>query len=877
MIEPFIGFTLRVEDLSAFADDEREAEVRRRAAEEAARPFDLAAGPVFRAALLRLGGEEHVLLASIHHVASDGWSLDVLFRELSALYKTYESGAESLLAPLDVQYADYAVWQRERLRGAALERPLGWWRERLRGAPELLDLPADRPRPATPSFRGGTVPLELSAELLERLRALGRREGATLYMVLLGAFQVLLAKYAASDDVVVGSPVAGRARPEVEGLIGFFVNTLVLRTDLSGDPEFRALLRRVRETALGAYEHQDVPFERLVAELQPGRTLSHSPLFQVTFALQDAEAADRALPGVRVRAMEADAGTAKFDLSLTVEATPAGLRGGLTYSADLFDRATAARMLAHLERVLEQVAADPSRRLSALELMGPAERARMVDGWRRTDAAPAPAGSIHRRFEAAARRTPDAVALVCGATGLTYAQLDERADRLARALRRRGVRPEVRVGICLERSPETVVAILGVLKAGGAYVPIDPAYPADRIGYLLEDSGVALVVAQDGTRSAVPSSSIPVLTLDELLADAGDDGGAGRGDVSPGNAAYVIYTSGSTGKPKGVVVTHANVLRLFDATEPWFGFGADDVWTLFHSYAFDFSVWEMWGALLYGGRLVVVPFGISRDPAAFRALLSTEGVTVLNQTPSAFRQLVHADEGADGALALRWVVFGGEALEPRSLAPWFARHGDARPRLVNMYGITETTVHVTFRPLSIADAEAGGSMIGEPIPDLGVYLLDGRLEPVPAGVPGEIFVGGAGCARGYLGRPALTAERFVPDPFSGVPGARMYRSGDRARCGAGGDTEYLGRADQQVKVRGFRIEPGEIEAALLAQPGVREAVVMAREDEPGVRRLVAYVVGGCRGRGRVAARARWRRGCRTTWSPPRSCRWTRCR
>ena len=839
-VAPPAPFALPVRELPGLEAAERVAAAGRLAAEEAARPFDLLAGPVFRAGLLRLGDEEHVLLLVLHHIVSDGWSLDVLFRELSALYRAYRAGDDSPLPELAVQYADHAVWQRQRLRGEALERPLAYWKERLAGAPALLELPTDHPRPAEPSFRGDTVPVALPAALAERLRALGRREGATPFMVLLAAFQLVLGRHAGSDDVVVGSPIAGRTRREVEPLIGFFVNTLALRADLSGDPAFRALLRRVREGALGAYEHQEVPFEKLVAELQPGRTLSHSPLFQVTFALHDAQGRERTLAGVRVTAVEATSATAKFDLSLALEPDPdGGLRGGLTYATDLFERPTVRRLAARFQRVLEQVAGEPGRRISALELMSPAERARVVEGWRPTTAA-APRGSIHGRFEARARQTPDSVALVSGGESLTYAELDARAGRLARALRRRGVAPETRVGLCLERSARTVVAILGVLKAGGAYVPIDPAYPPERIAWLLEDSGVALVLAEDATRAALPPSAPSVLTLDELLSESHHGETAARSArVEPEGAAYVIYTSGSTGRPKGVVVTHASVLRLFDSTEAWFGFGPGDVWTLFHSYAFDFSVWEIWGALLYGGRVVVVPFLTSRDPAAFRALLAREGVTVLSQTPSAFRQLVQADQSARGELALRWVVFGGEALEPRALKPWFHRHGDARPRLVNMYGITETTVHVTFRPLSAADADAGGSMIGEPIPDLGVYLLDARLEPVPPGAPGEIFVGGAGAARGYLGRPALTAERFLPDPFSGVAGARMYRSGDRARRRAGGDTEYLGRGDQQLKVRGFRIEPGEIEAALLAQPGVREALVVAREDEPGARRLVA--------------------------------------
>jgi len=842
VVAPFTGFTLPMETLSVGNGDAVEL----RAAAEAGRPFDLASELAFRAVLLRLGNERHVLLITLHHLVSDGWSLDLFFRELAALYGAEIEGRASPLAELPVQYADYALWQREQLRGEALERPLAYWRQRLAGAPELLELPTDHPRPPAPSFGGATVPVALPAALSARLRALGRREGATPYMVLLAAFQLLLARYSGSDDVVVGSPIAGRTRGEVEGLVGFFVNTLVLRTDLSGDPPFREVLRRVREAALGAYEHQEVPFEKLVAELHPGRTLSHAPLVQVTFALQGAEGPPRTLPGLAVTDMGAVTGTAKFDLSLALTETADGIRGGLTYSTDLFERATAERLVTQLGRVLEQVADDPARLLSRLALLGAAERARVVEGWRAAPAA-AQTGLIHQRFEAAARRAPGAVALTCGEATRTYGELDARAGRLARALRRRGIGPEVRVGLCLERSVDTVAAILGVLKAGGAYVPIDPAYPAERIAWLLEDSGVALVVAREETRAAIPASPTPVLSLDALLAEGGDDDAEEPGaEVSAANPAYVIYTSGSTGRPKGVVVTHANVLRLFSATEPVFGFGADDVWTLFHSFAFDFSVWEIWGALLYGGRLVVVPFEVSRDPAAFRALLAREGVTVLSQTPSAFRQLAAADEEAgvdsDSALALRWVVFGGEALEPRTLAPWFARHGHARPRLVNMYGITETTVHVTLRALAPADAEAGGSMIGGALADLGVYLLDGHLEPVPPGVPGELVVGGAGVARGYLRNPARTAERFVPDPFSGIPGARMYRSGDRARRRADGEAEYLGRADQQVKVRGFRIEPGEIEAALLAHPGVREAVVVAREDEPGARRLVAYVV-----------------------------------
>jgi amino acid adenylation domain-containing protein len=848
VIAPFGGLPLPVTDLSHLPPEMREAEVQRElVAESGTRPFDLAVGPLFRVSLLRLDAREHVLLLSQHHIVSDGWSMGVLYRELSALYEAYREGGKSPLPELPVQYADYAVWEREQVEGAVLDRQLSYWRERLAGAPELLELPTDRPRPPVQTYRGGTVPVELSAELLERLQALGRGEGATLYMVLLGAFQVLLSKYSGSDDIVVGSPIAGRTRAEVEELIGFFVNTVVLRTDLSGDPSFREVLRRAREVTLGAYEHQEVPFERLVAELQPERSLSHTPLFQVILTLQTAGGGIDALPGLEVSAVEAERVSAKFDLSLALTPTSRGLRGGLTYPTDLFERGTVERMLGHLERVLEQVTADADLRLSELELLGPAERTLVLEEWSRTEAGYPADRCIHALFEAQAARTPGAIAAVYEGEALSYAELNARANQLAHALRRRGVGPEVRVGICLERSLEMVVAILAVLKAGGAYVPLDPAYPADRLAFILADSATPVLLTRETLRGALPArEGVEVVSLDgaaeEIAAESAENPQSGAG---PDSLAYVIYTSGSTGEPKGALIEHRNVARLFSATDAWFGFGPDDVWTLFHSYAFDFSVWELWGALLYGGRVVVVPFDVSRDPEAFHALVQREGVTVLNQTPSAFRQFIRVDGERGGELALRNVIFGGEALEPASLREWVERRGADTPRLVNMYGITETTVHVTWRVLGREDVFGGsGSPIGRAIPDLRLYVLDPARRPVPVGVPGELYVGGAGVARGYLNRPELTAERFVDDPFA--PG-RLYRTGDRVRWMADGTLEYLGRLDEQVKIRGFRIELGEIEARLAEHAAVREVVVLAREDVPGDRRLVAYVAGAVEG------------------------------
>jgi amino acid adenylation domain-containing protein/non-ribosomal peptide synthase protein (TIGR01720 family) len=844
VVLPAAPVPLPVLDLAGLPPEARERETMLRLAEEGRRPFDLERGPLLRALLVRGGDGEWALGFTMHHVVGDGWSTGVLIREVSALYGAFARGEASPLPEPELQYADFAAWQREWLRGEALEAQLGYWRERLAGLPPTLALPFDRPRRDAQGSTAKGSPFELPAGLTRELRRLGRGEGATLFMTLLAGWQALLGRWAGQDDVVVGTAIAGRTRAELEGLIGFFVNSLVLRADLSGDPGFRALLGQVRETTLGAFAHQDLPFERLVEELAPERSLAHNPLFQVMFALQNMDRGVLTLGDVEVEALGGGGGEAKFDVSVALFEDGERVLGHVEYRSDLFDASTIEHMAGRFRLLLEGAAANPDGRVHALPLLRPAERAEIVERWSRRGARFEPGECLHDRFRGQAARTPGATAVSHGGAAVTYAELERRAGLLAARLRGLGVGPEARVGLCLERSPELVAAMLGVLAAGGAYVPLDPGYPAERIALLLEDSGVAVVVAQEATRGVLAASPVPVVLLDELL--AGPDAGPGAepaAAVSPGNAAYVIYTSGSTGRPKGVVVTHANALRLFDATERWFGFGPDDVWTLFHSFAFDFSVWEIWGALLYGGRLVVVPDEVRRDPEAFRELLGSEGVTVLNQTPSAFRQLVRADEaaGAGPGLALRWVVFGGEALEPRSLAPWFARHGDRRPRLVNMYGITETTVHVTFRELAAEDVEAGrGSVIGDGLPDLGVYLLDAALEPVPAGVPGELFVGGAGVARGYLGRPELTAERFVPDPFSAEPGARMYRSGDRARLHAG-ETEYLGRADQQVKVRGFRIEPGEIEAALATLPGVREAVVVPRDEDGGLPRLVAYV------------------------------------
>ncbi len=819
--------------------------------EEAWRPFDLATGPLLRVKLLRLGAEVHVLSLTMHHIISDGWSMGVLINELVSLYEAFSKGDDPMLPELPIQYADFARWQHEWLTGDVLEKQLAYWQKQLDDV-ATLQLPTDRPRPSIRLHHGARQKFALPRELSEQLNKLARSENVTLFTLLLAAWQTLLSRYTEQTDIVVGSPVANRNRVETESLIGFFVNTLVLRTDLSGNPTFRELLERVRSVVLDAQEHQDVSFEKIVEELQLERSLSHTPLFQVVFALHNAPGAGIDQRGLRLVSLDVERRTAKFDLMFELFESNGNIAGSLEYSTDLFDDTTITRLLGHYQRSLSAIVENPDQRVLDLPLLSDAEERQLVYDWNEVAPQAEPDRLLHELFEDQVQRTPGNVALLLEAEKLTYSELNERADDLAQHLRELGVGPETLVGIFMERSIEMVVAVLGVLKAGGAYAPLDIEHPKERLAFMLEDAEPPVLLTQRRLIDRLPElKAVQAVCMDERSSREGVrvQRTSGAAPLRPcgESPAYVIYTSGSTGTPKGVVVTHANILRLFTATTKWFNFNADDTWTLFHSYAFDFSVWELWGALLHGGRLVIVPYLVSRQPEAFYQLLLKERVTVLNQTPSAFRQLIHAEQSswpnaADAPpLALRFVIFGGEALELQSLGPWFERHGDEQPLLVNMYGITETTVHVTYRPIRASDlANGAGSVIGERIPDLQIYVLDAARKPVPVGVPGELYVGGGGLARGYLHRPALTAERFVVHPWS-KEGARLYRTGDRGRYLAHGDLEYLGRVDRQVKVRGFRIELGEIEAVLAQHADVSESVVMARDDD-GETRLVAYVV-----------------------------------
>jgi amino acid adenylation domain-containing protein len=846
IINDAVDLKMPLLDLSRMDHALREAEARRVATEEARRPFDLAQGPLLRVRLLRLETDEHVLILTLHHIVSDGWSTGVLIRELTTHYEAFLKGESSSLPPLPIQYADFAYWQREWLKGEVLESRVAYWKKQFGDGLPVLNLPTDRPRPSIQSSQGSYQSLLLPASLTAAIKTLGQRKSATLFMVLLAAFKVLLHRYTEQPDIVVGSSIANRNRIETEGLIGLLINTLILRTDLSGNPTFLELLARVRETTLGAYSHQDLPFEQLLEELRHEWDASRAHAFQVAFQLQNFNVPEMALPGLTLSPLDIESETAKFDLSMSMMETEEGLTGMLEYSTDIFEAETIRRMLDHFRTLLESIVAEPERRLSELSLMGEGERRQLLVQWNN----PAPERSrskcLHEIFEERAARTPEAVALVFEDVRLSYGELNARANKLAHYLRRLGVGPETLVGMCLERSIEMVLGLLGILKAGGAYVPLDPAYPQERLAFMLEDTGLAVLLMKSKLSETLPAHGASVVCLDEDWQAIERESAANlEGGAMPDNPAYIIYTSGSTGKPKGTLVSHASVFHLLEATQGVYHFDERDVWTLFHSYAFDFSVWELWGALGYGGRVVLVPYWAGRSPEAFYKLLSDERVTVLNQTPSAFRQLMRVEDSTDDSqkLSLRLVIFGGEALELQSLRPWFARHGDERPKLFNMYGITETTVHVTYRSLNAEDAEiAAGSLIGRPISCLRVYILDQHQGLAPVGVPGEICVGGTGLARGYHRSAGLTAERFIPDPFGEEPGARLYRSGDLARYLPNGEIEYLGRIDHQVKIRGFRIELGEIEGALAEHQAVHECVVIAREDAHVEKRLVAYVV-----------------------------------
>ncbi len=842
-IAPFAGFVLPRVDLAALGQGAGR-ESRRLAAENAARPFDLAAGPLFRPLLLRLGAEDHVVLTALHHIVSDGWSTGVLVRELSLLYRAARERRPSPLPEPRVQYADFARWQRQWLAGATLAAEVEHWRRRLLDLPARLELPADRPRPAVRTLAGAWCPLTVEESLAEALRGIARGEGATLFMLLLGAFAALLARLSGQETFAVGSPIAGRNRLETEGLIGFFVNTLVLRADLGGDPGFRELLARTRAETLEAYAHQDLPFEKLVEELAPERSLAHTPLFQVMFLLQNAGriGGELDLPGLTAAPFQVPGTVSRFDLTLTLAAAAGALPGTLEYSADLFDRVTVERLAEQLAVLLEGVAADPGRNLSELPLLGAAARQQIAREW--NDAGPAVfplTFLLHELFERQADRTPEAVAVACGARLWTYRELEERSNRVAHRLRALGVGPESRVALCVDRSPEMLAGLLGILKSGGAYVPLDPEYPGERLAFMLEDAGVAAVLAGDGLLDLPAGFQPPRVTL-----NTGDGELAARpaSGALPENLAYVLYTSGSTGRPKGVQIPHRAVVNFLGSMQERLSLDGDDTLLAVTSLSFDIAGLELFLPLAVGARVAIATREETQDGARLAAALRAAGATVLQATPTTWRLL--ADSGWTVEDGLRGLC-GGEAL-PRELASRLLREGSP---LWNVYGPTETTIWSAATRVSPGE---GAVPIGGPLAATGLHVLDRWLQAAPAGVTGELYISGLGLARGYLGRPEQTAERFVPAVWGEQPGERWYRTGDLVRYRPGGLLEFLGRADHQVKVRGFRIELGEIEGALAGHPAVRQAVVHAMDDAGGGRLLAAYVVPAALPGGEAVAR-----------------------
>jgi amino acid adenylation domain-containing protein/FkbM family methyltransferase len=845
VVMPAEEVRLEVIDLEGMAEEEREEEAKRIVAEDAGEGFDLRQGPLWRAKLVRMGDEEHILTVTMHHIVTDEWSIWVLVREMGLLYDAYTQGRESPLEELKIQYADYAFWQREWLTGEELGRQLNYWTQKLEGVPAIVGLPTDRPRPAVQTHRGARQSFTLNAEVAESLKGLSRREVVTTFMALLAAWQVLLMRYSRQKDIVVGTPIANRNRQELEGLIGFFVNTLVLRSDLSGELSFVDLLRKVRETCLEAYAHQDLPFEKLVDEVRRDRDLSHTELFQAAFVLQNAPVTALELSGLALSSMAVDIQAAKFDMTLMIHAGDESFSGSWEYNTDLFDHVTISRMISHFQNLLDSIVADPQMSVTRLPILKHAQRQHLLNQWTGVLPCYPKDRSLHKLFEQQVERSPHSVAVLYEQQCLTYGELNRRANQLACYLIKLGVGTEIRVGLSIERSVEMIVALLAILKAGAAYVPLDPRYPERRLTMMLEDSEIAAVIVQRETKGSLTVKRSQVIDIDSIWEEAGKQPEDNPETAVDGdNLAYVIYTSGSTGRPKGAMITHYNVVRLIEATEKWYRFNEGDVWTLFHSYGFDFSVWEMWGALARGGRLVVVPYEVSREAGSFYELICDEGVTVLNQTPSAFRQLMEVEEtrGVSEKLSLRLVIFGGEALEMKSLRGWYRRHEEGKPRLINMYGITETTVHVSYREVKKEEVERGiGSMIGERIDDLEMLVLDEEEEIAGEGVPGELYVGGNGIGRGYEKRADMTGERFIPNPYNQREGERLYRTGDLGRYLGNGNIEYVGRIDDQVKVRGYRIELGEIESVLGGHEGVKQCAVVVR-GEGGDKRLVGYVV-----------------------------------
>lgn len=829
VIAQTVRLPMEVRDLRRLPMLEREGEAFHIAAEEVRRPFDLAHGPLVRTVLIQLGAADYLLVLGMHHIVSDGWSMDVFAREITELYSAFCRGKPSPLPELPIQYADFALWQREWLEGEAFDKDLAYWKKQLADLPEL-QLPTDRPRPAVMSYRGSRHPIKIPDLLAAKLKTLSEREDLTLFMVLLTAMKTLLHRYTGQDDIVIGAPIASRGRAELEGLIGFFVNTVVMRTDVSGNPSFRELLARVRKTALEAYAHQDVPFEKLVEEMHPERDPSRNPLFQVCFQVFNVQALEENV----LQPHTVEGNVAKFDLRVDLLAGPRGLGGFFEYSTDLFDAATIARLAENYLTLLEAIAADPGRRISQLPLLAPAERRQLVVEWNDTTTEYS-SDSVDDLFARQVERSPDSIALAFAGAQLTYGDLNRKANRLARYLQRRGVGPNVSVGIFLERSEDMVVGQLAVVKAGGAYVPLDPEYPAERLAFILEDSCARVLLTDRLRQGKLPRHVAEVICGEEVPAlEERDDNTSNEAHAD--SPACVMYTSGSTGRPKGIVIPHRAITRLVHNTN-YISLGPSDRLAQASNASFDASLFEIWGALLNGACLVGVPKDVLLSPNELGSMLKDERITTLFLTTDLFHQL--AAESPEVFASLRTLLVGGSPMNPRWAQEVLTQ--GAPDRLLNVYGPTESTTFASWHEVKDVSADAVSVPIGRPLANTQLYVLDRYGSPAPIGAAGELFIGGDGLARGYLNLPEMTAEKFIANPFVNSPSARLYRTGDFARMRPDGALEFLGRIDEQVKVRGFRVEPGEIETVLRQVPGVRQCVVIARRDTSGPKRLVAYV------------------------------------
>jgi amino acid adenylation domain-containing protein len=859
------NINLQVVDLRNLPKEEREFQAKRLVTEESQRPFDLATGPLLRLLLLKLDETEHILLLNLHHIICDDWSIGVLIRELSAIYTAFTQKQPSPLAELPLQYADFAHWQREWLQGveaheSPLQAQLSYWRQQLEGI-SVLNLQERRVKPAIQNYRGATKFLELPPSLSDALETRSQQAGVTLFMTLLAAFQTLLYRYTHQADIAIGSPIANRNRSEIESLIGFFVNTLVLRTDLSGNPTFQELLSRVRETTLGAYSHQDLPFEKLVEELQPERSLNRHPLFQVVFAFQNAPMEGLELPGLTLSPLTIDFKTTRFDLEFNLwQASDSfrrlwgekwehseGIRGVVVYNTDLFDETTITRMLGHFKTLLEGIVANPQTRIADLPLLSEAERHQLLVEWNDTQTDYPNHQCIHQLFEAQVEKTPDATAVIYEDKQFTYRELNSRSNQLAHYLQELGVDSEVLVGICMERSVEMIVGLLGILKAGGVYVPLDPSYPQERLGFMIEDAQVSVLLTQEklvrGLTDAIALqntniSNPKVVCLDtdwETIAKASQDNPISH--VTSENLAYIIYTSGSTGTPKGVAVPHKAVNRLVCNTN-YIKLDSSDKIAQVSNTSFDAATFEIWGALLHGAQIVGISRDVTLSPHDFALQLRQKGITVLFLTTALFQQI--ARDVPQAFESLRYLLFGGEAVDARWVKKVLKK--GSPQQLLHVYGPTESTTFSSFYWVQDVPEEATSIPIGRAIANTQIYLLDEQQQPVPIGVAGELYISGDGLARGYFNHPELTAERFIPNHFSHKLREKLYKTGDLACYLPDGNIEFLGRIDHQVKIRGFRIELGEIEAVISQHPAVLQTVVIVQEDIPGDKQLVAYIV-----------------------------------